>query len=95
MLGCQTPPSVGQVEEVLRNLMKAPLETADALLGEIPTDTSEPKKMCAHYMTAVRAFLEFCDVCKAHEAQYGSLDECLVGWARWVVDVKELYDECI
>ena len=84
------PPSVGEFEAVLRNLIRAPEDTVDALLGEIPTE-GEPKKLCAHYKSAVRAFLEYRDVCAARNAHYSSLDECLLGWARWVVDVKELY----
>ena len=76
--------------EVLRNLIEKPEETVDALLGDIPTE-GEPKQMCAHYKSAVRAFLEYMEVCTAHNAQHACLDECLLGWARWAVDVKELY----
>ena len=84
------PPSVEEFESILRNLLSAPDDTTDALLGEIRAE-GEPKKMCALYKTALRAFLEYRDLCAARNAQYSSLDDCLLGWARWVVDVNELY----
>ena len=68
------PPSVAEGEGVLRSIMAAPQESVDALVGHIPGAETEEKKMCSHYKSAVRAFLEFLEVCALNNVSYASLD---------------------
>ena len=93
LLDSQQPelPTIAEVEKTLRTMLTAPSETVDALLGHIEDDQAEKKDMNKHYKTAVKAFLEYLDVCAANNVSYETLDECLVGWARWTIKSEEQY----
>ena len=39
---------------------------------------------------AVRAFLEYVQLCAKRNVKHESLDECLVGWGRWCIRVEEM-----
>ena len=78
-----TPPTVAEVKKTLRTMIEAPSATVDALLGHIEDEKAEKREMNKHYKTAVKAFLQYLDVCAAE-----TLDECFVGWARWNIKCK-------
>ena len=73
------PPTVVEVEKTPRTMVTAPSDTVDALLGHIEDDEGKQKDMNKHYKTAVKAFLEYLDVCAANNVSYETLDECFVG----------------
>jgi hypothetical protein len=85
------PPSVAEVEKTLRTMIEAPAETVDALLGHIEDEKAEKREMNKHYKTAVKAFLEYLDVCAANNVSHETLDECFVGWARWTIKTEEQF----
>jgi hypothetical protein len=47
--------------------------------------------MNSHYRTAVRAFLEYLEVCHENKVDHASLDDCFVGWARWSLRPTDLF----
>ena len=49
-------------------------------------------KNCATSTKVRCAFLDYVDLCEGHSAKYPSLDEMLVGWAKWSVSANDLYD---
>ena len=86
-----TPPSVAEVEKTLRTMIEAPSATVDALLGHIEDEKAEKREMNKHYKTAVKAFLEYLDICAANNVSFETLDDCFVGWARWTIKTEELF----
>jgi hypothetical protein len=62
----------------------------DALLGSLPTG-GENEDLGPKNHAALKCFLEYIDVCNRHGVVFASLDEVLVGWARWCIDARELF----
>ena len=85
------PRAMDVVKQALRGMMSAPKETVDALLGHMPNQPGETKDYSKHYQVAVRAFLEYLEVCAKRNVSFSSLDECLVGWGRRCIRVEEMY----
>ena len=89
------PPTVAVFTEELLQWQQRMKDTAgpDPLHGEMFAAPARPTGTVKSEHAAVKCFLEFAQFCNHKDVQYHDLDQMFLGWARWVINPRELFQD--